>query len=65
MRYDYYTIGIPGDAFETLKEASDCAIDEARDRASLYCIPCDWCATVISGEIGDYEITFRVRRRRN
>jgi hypothetical protein len=62
---DYYTIAVPGDAFATLEEVKDQAINEARERAKLWCVPCEWSATVVRGEIGDSEITVRVRRRRN
>ncbi len=63
--YDYYEISIPGDAFETMEDACDCAINEARDRARLYCMPCMWSAWPIRGEIGSWEIIFKVSRKRN
>jgi len=65
MVYDYYIIDVPGDCANTIEELGDIAINEARERAKLYCIPCDWCATAISGEVGDFNVRFKVRRRRN
>jgi len=61
---DYYTIQVPGDAFETIEDASSYAVREARDRAKLYCIPCEWQCKLISGEIGDSLVTFKVCRIR-
>jgi hypothetical protein len=62
---NYYTVNVPGDAFGTLEEVTDYAINEARERAKLYCIPCEWTARVVSGELGDFEIEVRVCRKRN
>ncbi len=63
--YDYYTIAVPGDCVSTMSELHSIAIDQARELTRLYCIPAEWTSTLISGEIGDYEVTFRVRRRRH
>ena len=65
LRYDYYIIDVPVDCADTLDALADIAINEARERAKLYCIPCDWSATVISGKGGNSDMRFRVRRRRN
>ncbi len=62
---NYYTVNVPGDAFETLEDVTDHAVHEARERAKLYCIPAEWTATVVRGEIGDHEIEVRVCRKRN
>jgi len=65
--YDYYTVAIPGDVFDcedALERLADLAIDEARERARLYCIPAEWRATLLSGEVGDWEVKFRVCRKR-
>jgi len=63
--YDYYRITVPGDCAESIEDLADIAINEAREQAALYCIPCDWQATHVSGEVGDWNVVFRVRRRRN
>ena len=66
--YDYYEISIPGDVYDgedAMERLADLAIDEARERAKLYCIPAEWTAERISGEVGDWEVKFRVRRKRN
>lgn len=63
VRYDYYTIDVPSDAFVSEADAGHCAINEARDRARIYCMPCDWSATLLSKD--GWTMRFRVRRRRN
>ena len=65
--YDYYEVSLPGDIFDgedALERLANLAIDEARERAKLYCIPAEWTAERISGEVGDFEVTFKVRRKR-
>lgn len=65
--YDYYEISIPGDVFDgedALERLSHLAIDEAKERAKLYCLPAEWSAERISGEVGDFEVKFKVRRKR-
>ena len=62
--YDYYTIDVPGDCADTIEELGGIAINEARERARLYCIPALWTARLISGAVGDWEVTFRVSRKR-
>lgn len=64
-QYDYYTVEVPGDLADTLQELGDHAINEARGRARLYCMPAHWEATHVSGEVGDFTVTFRVCRKRN
>lgn len=71
MKYDYYEIEIPGDVFQgdSMEEQREgiCqqAIDEARERAKLYCVPANWSAHIIKGEPGDTIVTVKVRRVRN
>jgi hypothetical protein len=65
---DYYKVAVPGDVFDELNAGTllaELAINEARDRAKLYCVPALWTAKLISGEVGDYEIVFQVVRKRN
>jgi hypothetical protein len=63
--YDYYVIGVPGDLAESMQELAEQAIAEAREKARLYCMPCEWSAHAISGEVGGMEVRFKVRRKRN
>ena len=63
--YDYYTIAVPGDADDSLESLAGLAIDVAVEGARLYCVPAVWTAEHVSGEVGDWEVTFRVRRKRN
>lgn len=69
-RYDVYTVTVPGDTNDEadrkvwLEEAAGIAINEARERAKLYCMPANWTATLVKGEQGDFEVTFRVVRKR-
>jgi len=64
---DYYTVKVkvPGDMSDRLEDLADQAIAEARERARLYCLPAEWKATRIAGDVGDTEVTFRVCRRRH
>ncbi len=62
---DYYVIDVPGDLSDDMDVILDQAITEAREKARLYCMPAEWTATRISGEIGDNSIMVRVRRKRN
>lgn len=61
---DYYVVSIPGDLSDNMEDLASQAITEARERAKLYCVPAEWSATPISGEIGSFEVKFRVVRRR-
>ena len=69
--YDYYDVSVPGDVFDTedpkecLRELGQLAIQEAEQRTKLYCIPAVWTAEHVSGEPGDWEVKFRVCRKRN
>jgi hypothetical protein len=63
--YDYYEVDVPGDLSDDMTVLAEQAITEARERTKLYCMPALWTATRISGEIGDYEVRFRVVRKRN
>jgi hypothetical protein len=62
---DYYTVSIPGDLSEEMNDLENQAITEARERAKLFAIPCEWSVKLIKGEIGSYEVVFRVCRKRN
>lgn len=71
--YDYYKVSVPGDVFqggtmpedEQKRRLCNCAIDEAREKARLYCIPCEWTAEILRGEVGSWEVVVSVRRKRN
>lgn len=65
LKYDYYTVAVPGDLADNMEALAEQAITEARERAKLYVMPATWTATHISGEVGDFEVKFRVRRARN
>ena len=62
---DYYTIDIPGDAYDNMDDVDNAAINEARERAKLYVIPCGWHIVRRTGELGDWNIKVRVCRTRN
>lgn len=64
MRYDYYTVDVPGDCADSLEELGSIAISEARERARLYCLPALWTAKRVAGGVGDWTVQFRVRRKR-
>lgn len=65
FQYDYYDVCVPGDLSDDMKVLGNQAITEAEQRTKLYCVPAVWTATRISGEIGDFEVKFRVCRKRN
>lgn len=62
---DYYTVRLPGDACDSLDDLSSMAINEAKERAKLYCVPAMWTVKVLAGEVGDWEVSLRVCRVRN
>lgn len=65
--YDYYRVAVPGDMCEgdeAMEELASVAINEARSRARLYCIPALWAAKLVSGEVGGSEVVFQVVRKR-
>jgi len=61
---DRYTVDVPGDCSDSITELGDLAIHEAQERARLYCIPAEWEARHVSGEVGDFYVRFTVLRRR-
>lgn len=64
---DCYKVKVPGDVFsedEALQQLANLAIDTARDRAALYCVPALWTAKLVSGSVGDFEVVFQVTRKR-
>ena len=65
FRYDYYTVDIPGDCADDMATLADYAINEARERATIYAMPALWTARRVSGDVGDFNVQFRVRRMRN
>jgi hypothetical protein len=62
--YDYYVVDVPGDCADSLEELAEIAIAEARERTRLYCIPANWYAKWICGEIGGWVVRFKVCRQR-
>jgi hypothetical protein len=62
---DYYQVSVPGNCAESLEELGDIAIQEARERAKLYVVPCNWEAQHVAGELGDFEVKFKVCRTRH
>lgn len=58
ITYDYYTIELRED---TGNANTDVAIELAKKRAKLECIPCEWEASLVSD--GSVKV-FRVRRKR-
>lgn len=64
--YDTYKIKLPGDVFDKKEQFLDLAILEAREKATLFVVPCEWRAEFLAGEIGDFEVIIKVvRKRRN
>jgi hypothetical protein len=66
-QYDYYRVAVPGDMFDgddAVRRLGEVAIDEARERATLYVMPASWTATRVAGDVGDLEVVFRVVRKR-
>ncbi len=61
---NYYRVAVPGDLDDNIESLGQHAIDEARERARLHCMPCNWRATRIKGNVGDFEVIFRVCRTR-
>lgn len=64
MKYDYYDIEVPGDCANSIEELGQHAITEAEERTRLCCIPAQWIATRVSGNVGDCTVQFRVCRKR-
>lgn len=62
--YDYFIVSLPGNLANTLREIGLHAITEAKDRARLHIKPATWIARHISGQPGDFHVTFRVCRKR-
>ena len=42
IKRNYYTVEVPSDCESNPEKRFDLAILEARERASLYVIPCQW-----------------------
>jgi len=62
MKRNHYKVAVPGDCAETLRELGEIAINEARERARLYCMPATWIARRVKGNVGDWNVTFNVYR---
>ena len=60
LRYHYYTIEVPSDCETDPELRFDLAVNEARERANLYIMPCEWRLIRDNGE--DVRIC-RVSRR--
>ena len=65
LRSTVFDIRVPGDLFDNMDDFLDYAIYQAREEADDYVIPAEWTSEHISGDIGDYEIKFRVKRLSN
>jgi len=65
MRYDYYTVDVPGDCGDSIFDLGFLAIREAEERSRLHCVPAHWTARPISGKAGDVTVRFQVRRKRS
>lgn len=67
-KIDYYKITLPSDLIQSpdqwLEQMSAIAINEAKESARLYCVPCTWDCHLVSGGPDTWESTFKVRRRR-
>ena len=77
--YDYYKVALPGDLEqldgdmkkaartgqldEYIKSMGHHAIREAEERSRLYCVPCEWRATLLS-KLPSGTVVFRVCRTR-
>jgi len=64
MRYDYYTVDVPGRCGDSIFDLGFLAIRQAEQRTRLHCIPAHWSAQPISGKAGDVTVRFLVRRKR-
>ena len=64
MRYDYYTVDVPGDSGDSIFDLGFLAIRQAEERARLHCVPAKWSAYPVSGKAGDETVRFQVRRKR-
>ena len=69
FKYDYFMVTLPSDLIqdETTWAAQMCevAINEARESARIFAIPCEWQAELLSGSPDSFESVFRVRRKRH
>jgi hypothetical protein len=64
MRYDYYTVDVPGNRGDSIFDMAFAAVRQAETRARLHCIPARWTAYPIRGKAGDATVRFQVRRKR-
>ena len=64
MKYNYYTVDVPGNRGGSIFDLAFAAIREAEKRARLHCVPAHWTAYPIHGKAGDKTVRFQVRRKR-
>jgi hypothetical protein len=62
---DYYKVTIQTDPQDSPRYTSLLAIDVAKERCKVECVPCQWDAELIAGEVGKGEVTYKVRRTRH
>ena len=65
MKTDRYNVSVPGDLDDSIERLGHYAIEEAKSRTRLFCIPATWIATHLDGELGDFSVAFLVKRYRN
>ena len=49
--YDYYLVEVPSDYSEDPEERENAAINEAKERARLWVVPCEWFVVWDTGEL--------------
>lgn len=65
MVVEHFMVTLPGDLCDNLTDLANHAIDEAREMAETFKMPCNWGATLVKGEVGDFEVEFKVTRVSN
>ena len=64
-RYDYYHIEVWYGEGLSNEDVINTAIEEARERAKLCCMPCVWTAEIIVGSMENSgKVIVKVRRKR-
>ena len=64
MKYDYYTVDVPGNCGDSIFGLAFAAIRQAEKRARSQYVPAHWSAYPIRGKAGDKTVRFQVRRKR-
>lgn len=62
--YDYYLVKVPGDCTDNYETLGHIAIQQAEESTHLYSLPSVWTAVRVNGSLGDFEVTYKVRRKR-